>query len=617
MPLPNPFVQVGIGGSASITGGTIDGAVIGGTTPAAGTFTTIGSLAGVMLWGAHLSNSGAPTSGGSSGFAQGDTFTIAGGTFTTAATGAVDTVSSGVITAYHITNAGIYTTPPTQPCGISATSGSGIGAPTFTLTFGPLAAGIPFPSSGGGVSTDTVIGALAGLGRKYTGIGNAIFGLSAGGGGSNTGDGLGGGTGLATGEGTYIGNLAGAQVTTGTFHTFVGLNAGGHEVAGTKSTLVGTDAGKWLYNSNGVTAVGWDTATYLQNASRTVAIGSDSVRGNIVATSVTGAANNGSGLVRLAVTSTSDILTGDTVVVTGVTGTTEANGYWPNVTVVDSTHIDLTTSAFVHTFVSGGGINAFSATALDNVTSVGYFNLSGTALRSVGALSVFGSANLTALTTGKQIVTVGTTAGTGTTTGIQHVFVGDNSGNTNTVGSGHVIIGFNADITQNNVNNSVLIGSAGGGGQNGARGGGNSVIIGGRAGGTSLTGGNNTFIGYQIGSITATTAGNCLLIGTSNTIDTPASNTTNYMGLGTSNGVVWSATGCGTPSTSITTVAGASVLTGAVTIGASGAPTLTSGSGAPGSTQPNGSLYLRTDGSVSTRLYISEGGGTWAAVASA
>lgn len=54
-----------------------------------------------------------------------------------------------------------------------------------------------------------------------------------------------------------------------------------------------------------------------------------------------------------------------------------------------------------------------------------------------------------------------------------------------------------------------------------------------------------------------------------------------------------------------------------VAIGTSAGPTITSGSGAPSGTQPNGSIYLRTDGAANTRFYVSEGGGTWAAIASA
>lgn len=44
-------------------------------------------------------------------------------------------------------------------------------------------------------------------------------------------------------------------------------------------------------------------------------------------------------------------------------------------------------------------------------------------------------------------------------------------------------------------------------------------------------------------------------------------------------------------------------------------PNITYGGLAPTTTQPQGSLYLRTGGSVGNRLYISQGGGSWLAVA--
>jgi len=61
------------------------------------------------------------------------------------------------------------------------------------------------------------------------------------------------------------------------------------------------------------------------------------------------------------------------------------------------------------------------------------------------------------------------------------------------------------------------------------------------------------------------------------------------------------------------TVSGALTVTGVVTAGA-GAATWNSGTGAPTATRPIGSLYSRTDGAVGTTLYVSQGGGTWAAV---
>lgn len=70
---------------------------------------------------------------------------------------------------------------------------------------------------------------------------------------------------------------------------------------------------------------------------------------------VTGAANNGNGLVRLAVLSSANL--GGKVVVAGVTGTVEANGAW-DCNPVDATHIDLYDTAFVNAYVSGGTVAA-------------------------------------------------------------------------------------------------------------------------------------------------------------------------------------------------------------------------------------------------------------------
>ena len=50
-------------------------------------------------------------------------------------------------------------------------------------------------------------------------------------------------------------------------------------------------------------------------------------------------------------------------------------------------------------------------------------------------------------------------------------------------------------------------------------------------------------------------------------------------------------------------------------IGASG-PTIRSGTGAASGTQPKGSIWLRTDGAAGSTMYVSQGAGTWNAVAS-
>jgi hypothetical protein len=73
--------------------------------------------------------------------------------------------------------------------------------------------------------------------------------------------------------------------------------------------------------------------------------------GNALKT-ITGAANNGSGLVRITATS-HGYITGDVVSILGVTGTTEANAFWP-ITVITANTFDLVGSTFTNAYVSGG-----------------------------------------------------------------------------------------------------------------------------------------------------------------------------------------------------------------------------------------------------------------------
>jgi hypothetical protein len=62
-------------------------------------------------------------------------------------------------------------------------------------------------------------------------------------------------------------------------------------------------------------------------------------------------------------------------------------------------------------------------------------------------------------------------------------------------------------------------------------------------------------------------------------------------------------------------VTGTLSVQGAFAVGGVAGPTWTTGSAAPASTQPVGSLYSRVGGAVGATLYVSRGGGTWAAVA--
>ena len=44
-------------------------------------------------------------------------------------------------------------------------------------------------------------------------------------------------------------------------------------------------------------------------------------------------------------------------------------------------------------------------------------------------------------------------------------------------------------------------------------------------------------------------------------------------------------------------------------------PNIRAGTGAASGTQPSGSIWIRTDGAAGSRIYVSAGGGTWAAIA--
>lgn len=80
-------------------------------------------------------------------------------------------------------------------------------------------------------------------------------------------------------------------------------------------------------------------------------------RGTITKTwpAVAGTADNGSGKVRIQTASAHGLATGMKVTISGIVGTTEANGNWI-VTYVDATHFDLAAVAYVHAWSSGGEV---------------------------------------------------------------------------------------------------------------------------------------------------------------------------------------------------------------------------------------------------------------------
>ncbi len=71
---------------------------------------------------------------------------------------------------------------------------------------------------------------------------------------------------------------------------------------------------------------------------------------------VSGAASAG-GRIRLTVSSTASLVDGDSYLISGIFGTSEANFLW-EINVIDATHIDLVNSVFFNTYVSGGVVES-------------------------------------------------------------------------------------------------------------------------------------------------------------------------------------------------------------------------------------------------------------------
>lgn len=106
-------------------------------------------------------------------------------------------------------------------------------------------------------------------------------------------------------------------------------------------------------------------------------------------------------LVRLTVSSSTGMTTGDTVTVTSIVGTTEANGTWV-ITVIDGTHIDLQGTTFTNVYTSGGKINGrWGGTNTNNwVSTTGGTNYGQTAPGASDAATFDGSSG-----TGSVVIT--------------------------------------------------------------------------------------------------------------------------------------------------------------------------------------------------------------------
>lgn len=86
--------------------------------------------------------------------------------------------------------------------------------------------------------------------------------------------------------------------------------------------------------------------------------------------SVSGAADNGVGLIRITTLAAHGLATSDQVVIASVGGTTEANGTW-TITVITATTFDLQGSTFANAYTTGGTWNANGMLANVDGTVIG------------------------------------------------------------------------------------------------------------------------------------------------------------------------------------------------------------------------------------------------------
>lgn len=140
------------------------------------------------------------------------------------------------------------------------------------------------------------------------------------------------------------------------------------------------------------------TGEYLANLARpgTTLESLDAIAPGII--TISGATNNGSGAIRLTISTTSNAFTDlsieNSVVVYGVTGTTEANGTWP-FSIINATHIDLTGSTFSNSYSSGGAIGG----SLDGLS----FSLDSISVVAVAQLAAIDSSNMLGFFTGDKL----------------------------------------------------------------------------------------------------------------------------------------------------------------------------------------------------------------------
>jgi hypothetical protein len=443
--------------TADINGGTIDGTVIGGSTAAAGTFTTgqfntslnvdgtvtadgltvdvnadsdsvatITSTATANNTQLRLGTNGDDSvisgTGGSNGALAFKVFgterfrIVADGSLSTPTLG-TSNVRFGVNAGNSIIAGGNYNTVVGDEAGTAITTGD------YNVALGYLA--LPADTLG---SRSTAIGVAALEAQNFTSATDAY----------NTAVGFGAGSAVTTAtRNTLIGGLTGDAITTGSFNVAVGYTSLGATTTGVSNVALGDSALNSNTTGSTNTAVGQAALGSNTTADDNTAVGYSALTSN-----TTGGQNTALGVEALKSNTTASYNTalGRHALYLNTTGA--------GLTAVG--HQALNSNTTGNDNVAVGGYSTSSsifAPLYDNTTGSSNVGIGVGALRSN--------------TTADSNTAVGYQAGYSNTTGAQSVFVGQSAGYTNTTGTQQVFVGLNAGYSATG-NYNTFVGAASG-----------------------------------------------------------------------------------------------------------------------------------------------------------
>ncbi len=495
-------------GTVDINGGAIDGTVIGGSTPAAGSFTTISASSNATITGnttiggtlgvtgvttlvdvnvtGEINFDGAPGTAGQYLQSQGD-----------GNTPIWDTLSLNDLSDVLIADSSLYIGHDPTATDSTAQFNLAVGVTALdAITTGDANVAIGHDAlTANTTGTGAIaIGYQAGAAMTSTTFAPTFLGYQAG---KHENGGLGGNTGL--GHSTLSTN------TTGTFNTAVGyfalnnLNTSGSDVP-SANTAVGHFAGLDATFGDKGTYIGSSAGTNVTSANNNTFVGAEA--GN---STTTGGDNVAVGLGSLGANTTNvrNTAVGTEALNFSTAAENVAIGYRAGYGVNGQTN-SATQNTFVGfeagTVATTGGVNTAigyrslkSNTVGTSNTALGYLslqaNVQGTGSVGIGAHALGQSNPATA--SNMNNTAVGTSAGQEITTGTNNVVIGYQTADAMTTGSGNTIIGYDANPSANAAVNQTVIG-------NGATGHADNVVVVGNAAVTAIHPGDDN--GVDLGS---------------------------------------------------------------------------------------------------------------------